>query len=85
MKALTLLHEGFAHVSTGPTIKAGSDWLKYADVPKPVIDASQVLIRVLTAAVNPSDLHFIKGEYGQVRRLGAVAGFEALLSRAQRP
>ena len=76
MKALTLLHDGYAQNSTGPTIKAGSDWLKYADVPKPVIDASQVLIRVLTAAVNPSDLHFIKGEYGQVRRLGAVAGFE---------
>ena len=30
------------------------------------------------AAVNPSDIHFIKGEYGQPRVKSVPAGFEAV-------
>ncbi len=43
-------------------------------VPRP--GPGQVVIRVSLAAVNPSDRHFVRGEYGQSRVAGTPAGFE---------
>ncbi|MCX8953484.1 zinc-binding dehydrogenase, partial [Ruegeria sp. NA] len=47
-----------------------------AELPVPNPGPGQVLIRLRASSVNPSDLHFIKGEYGQPRVKGAAAGFE---------
>ena len=51
-------------------------YLEVAELPKPVPKAGQVVIKLLASSVNPSDLHFIKGAYGQPRVKGAPAGFE---------
>jgi NADPH:quinone reductase-like Zn-dependent oxidoreductase len=37
-----------------------------------------VIIKVILGNINPSDLHFIKGEYGQPRRAGVPGGFEGV-------
>ena len=76
MTALVQRHSGYAGTSTGPAIAAAGDWLERAEVPVPAPAEGQVLVRVAMASVNPSDLHFIKGEYGQPRVAGAPAGFE---------
>lgn len=77
MTALIQRHDGYAGTSTGPAIASAADWLELADLPVPQPADGQALIRVAMASVNPSDLHFIKGEYGQPRIKGAPAGFEA--------
>jgi NADPH:quinone reductase-like Zn-dependent oxidoreductase len=45
-------------------------------VPKP--GPSQVLVKVSLASINPSDVMFIKGQYGQPRAKGQPAGFEGV-------
>lgn len=76
MTALVLRHAGYSGTSEGPRIAALSDWCELRELPVPQPAEGQVLIRVAMASVNPSDLHFIKGEYGQPRVQGAPAGFE---------
>ncbi|WP_420587137.1 alcohol dehydrogenase catalytic domain-containing protein [Ruegeria sp.] len=76
MFATILKHDGYADAATGPFIEDASDWLAEADLPVPEPGPGQVLIKLRAASVNPSDIHFIKGEYGQPRVKGAAAGFE---------
>ncbi|MES0861359.1 zinc-binding dehydrogenase [Ruegeria sp. SCPT10] len=76
MFATILKHGGYSGTMTGPVIENAGDWLAEAELPVPQPGPGQVLIRLRTASVNPSDLHFIKGEYGQPRVKGAAAGFE---------
>ncbi len=76
MRAILLKQDGYSGQSTGPVISDAALYLETADIPKPVPADGQVLIRLRAASVNPSDLHFIKGEYGQPRVKGAPAGFE---------
>ncbi len=76
MFAVIQKHDGYSGLSEGPVIEDAALYLENADIAVPVPAAGQVLIRLRAAAVNPSDLHFIKGEYGQPRRKGAPAGFE---------
>ncbi len=76
MFAVVQTQDGYSGTATGPTLEIASDWLAEAELPVPVPKAGQVLIKVRTASVNPSDIHFIKGEYGQPRVKGAAAGFE---------
>lgn len=78
MKALALRDGGFSGTAEGPAIEALEPYLELADLPLPVPGQGQVLIRVGLANVNPSDLHFIKGEYGLPRVKGAPAGFEGM-------
>ena len=78
MRALVQLHDGYAGTQTGPDIDDLTPFLALQDVPVPTPSAGQVLIKVHLAAVNPSDIHFIKGEYGQPRVKGMPAGFEAV-------
>lgn len=76
MYALTQRHDGFSGTASGPTLGDASDWLEGREIAVPAAGAGQVLIRMRAASVNPSDLHFIKGEYGQPRSKGSPAGFE---------
>ena len=76
MFATILRHKGYSGTMTGPVIENAGDWLAEAELPVPQPGPGQVLIKLRTASVNPSDLHFIKGEYGQPRVKGAAAGFE---------
>ncbi len=53
-------------------------YLELGEVAVPELGAGQVLVEMAMAPINPSDLHFLKGEYGQPRRAGKPAGFEGV-------
>jgi len=46
------------------------------EMPTPVPARGEVLIRVHASPINPSDLHFVRGEYGFKKPLPTVPGFE---------
>jgi NADPH2:quinone reductase len=50
--------------------------LAFGEIPVPVLKTGQVLIRMAAASINPSDLIFLKGEYGITKALPVVPGFE---------
>ncbi|MDA7964227.1 zinc-binding dehydrogenase [Ruegeria sp.] len=76
MFAVIQKHDGYSGTATGPALDDAAAWLEPAELPLPAPGPGQVLIRLRAASVNPSDIHFIKGEYGQPRAKGAPAGFE---------
>lgn len=76
MLALLQRGDGYSDQATGPLLDTAADWLTLETVPVPTPREGEVLIRLRRASVNPSDIHFIKGEYGQPRVRGQVAGFE---------
>ena len=78
MNALVQLHDGYANTQTGPMVDGLAPFLAHQTIPVPTPGEGQALIKVRLAAVNPSDIHFIKGEYGQPRIKGLPAGFEAV-------
>ncbi|MCA9034386.1 MAG: zinc-dependent alcohol dehydrogenase family protein [Planctomycetaceae bacterium] len=55
-----------------------SSVLQLEEVPKPVPAHGQVLVRMLTAPVNPSDLMYIRGQYTVQARCPAIPGFEGV-------
>jgi NADPH:quinone reductase-like Zn-dependent oxidoreductase len=54
----------------------GERSLAVVERPLPVPGAGQVLVEMAASPVNPSDLMFLRGLYGQRKRLPVVAGFE---------
>ena len=54
----------------------GPEGLHVRDIPVPMPRAGQVLINMHTAAVNPSDLMFLRGRYGVRREPPTTPGFE---------
>lgn len=68
--------DGYSGKAEGPAIADAAEYLEAAEIPVPQPGPGQVLVRLRVASVNPSDLHFIKGEYGQPRLKGNPAGFE---------
>ncbi|MEM6932387.1 MAG: alcohol dehydrogenase catalytic domain-containing protein [Pseudomonadota bacterium] len=77
MQALTINAGGFAQeAGIGPYLDAFDPYLSLAECPVPSPGQGQVVVRMRTAAINPSDIHFVKGEYGIPRVAGMVAGFE---------
>ncbi|MEM9385534.1 MAG: zinc-binding dehydrogenase [Pseudomonadota bacterium] len=75
--ALTLKEEGFTTTTpSGPYVASLEPYLEAKEVEVPAPGEGQVLIRLIMSPVNPSDVHFIKGEYGLPRVRGDVAGFE---------
>ena len=55
----------------------GLDALSVTEKPVPELSDNQVLVKISAAAVNPSDLMFIRERYGFTKKLPVVAGFEA--------
>lgn len=49
---------------------------KYVDKPIPSISENEVLIKMIKAPVNPSDLAFVTGNYGFTKPLPVVPGME---------
>ncbi len=78
MHGLVLKNEGFSGTAEGPQIASLDPLLDYMEIDVPEPGEGQVLVRVIMASINPSDLHFIKGEYGIPRNKGVPAGFEAV-------
>jgi NADPH:quinone reductase-like Zn-dependent oxidoreductase len=76
MQALVLRCEGLAETTSGLAVADLGALVALARIAVPTPGPGQVLVRVALASVNPSDLHFLKGEYGQPRRRGTPAGFE---------
>jgi NADPH:quinone reductase-like Zn-dependent oxidoreductase len=54
----------------------GERSLAVVERPLPRPHAGEVLVKIAAAPVNPSDLMFVRGLYGQRKRLPVVAGFE---------
>jgi NADPH:quinone reductase-like Zn-dependent oxidoreductase len=79
MQALLLREGGFSSdVVPAGQLRDVARYLELAEVDLPVPGAGQVLIKVAASMVNPSDLMFIQGGYGQQRVQGAPAGFEGI-------
>lgn len=77
MSALVQRESGYAGTSTGLMLDDLNKWAELVTIPTPKPGPGQVVIKVALSPVNPSDVHFLKGEYGQPRVKGAPAGFEA--------
>ncbi|WP_164658954.1 alcohol dehydrogenase catalytic domain-containing protein [Tropicibacter sp. Alg240-R139] len=76
MFAVVQTGDGYSGQATGPAISDAADYLENREVAVPTPGPGQVLVKLRMASVNPSDMHFIKGEYGQPRVKGHPAGFE---------
>ncbi|MCA9077934.1 MAG: zinc-dependent alcohol dehydrogenase family protein [Planctomycetaceae bacterium] len=49
-----------------------------SDITRPIPGKGEVLVRMLASPINPSDLSFIEGSYGQQPELPATPGFEGV-------
>lgn len=76
MQALVQLQDGHAAAFDGPTVGNLTELVALRRVPVPYPGPGQLLVKVAMSPVNPSDLLFVKGNYGQPRVRGAAAGFE---------
>lgn len=78
MKALLLKHDGYASVPSGTVLEAMEPYVEYGSISVPSPKPTQLLVKVALASINPSDVMFIKGMYGQPRAKGQPAGFEGI-------
>ncbi|MDX8432810.1 zinc-binding dehydrogenase [Mesorhizobium abyssinicae] len=78
MKALLLTGDGYTKTPSGSALETMDPYLEQGTIAVPTPGPSQVLIKVSLASINPSDVAFIKGQYGQPRVKGRPAGFEGV-------
>jgi NADPH:quinone reductase-like Zn-dependent oxidoreductase len=78
MKALLVKGEGYSREPSGSALEAMEPYVELGAIEVPQPGPSQLLIKVRLAAINPSDVAFIKGQYGQPRKQGQPAGFEGV-------
>ncbi|WP_137932886.1 zinc-binding dehydrogenase [Mesorhizobium comanense] len=78
MKALLLVGDGYTRTPSGSVLEATEPYLEPGSTAVPSPGPTQVLIKVSLASINPSDVAFIKGQYGQPRVKGRPAGFEGV-------
>ena len=77
-RALALREGGFASSPMPQVPDSLAPFLELREVPLPALKPGQVLIEVGLSPVNPSDLFFVQGSYGQPRVQGQAAGFEGV-------
>ncbi len=78
MRALLVRDDGYASTPSGSVLESLEPYVRADRIAVPTPGATQVLIRVKVASINPSDVMFIKGLYGQPRVKGQPAGFEGV-------
>ncbi len=78
MKALLLKHDGYSAEPSDASLADMGSYVELSEIGVPEPGPSQVLVKVRTAAINPSDVMFVKGLYGQPRHKGQPAGFEGV-------
>lgn len=78
MNALLLKGDGYSSTPSGGELEAMEPYVGMGTIGVPEPKAGQVLIRVSLASINPSDVMFVKGLYGQPRVKGQPAGFEGV-------
>ncbi|MGD9915169.1 MAG: zinc-binding dehydrogenase [Rhizobiaceae bacterium] len=78
MNALLLMGDGYAAKPSQNNLEAMEPYVQPGRIAVPSPKPSQVLIKVALASINPSDVMFVKGMYGQPRAKGQPAGFEGV-------
>lgn len=78
MMALLLKEGGYSREPVGGPLEALQPYVEAASIEVPQPGPSQLLIKVRLAAINPSDVAFIRGVYGQPRERGRPPGFEGV-------
>ena len=78
MNALLLKNDGYARQPSGTVLEALDPYVEAGTIAVPEPEGRQVLIKVDLASINPSDVMFVKGMYGQPRVQGRPAGFEGV-------
>ncbi|MER9329019.1 zinc-binding dehydrogenase [Mesorhizobium sp. M0488] len=78
MKALLVVGDGYARTPSDSVLEAMEPYVEPGSIAVPTPGPTQVLIKVSLASINPSDVAFIKGHYGQPRIKGQPAGFEGV-------
>lgn len=78
MRALLLKNDGYSRTSSGTVLEAMEPYVEAGEIAVPEPGPRQVLLKVKLASVNPSDVMFVKGLYGQPRKQGQPAGFEGV-------
>lgn len=80
MLGLLLRQDGLAKETAfvGNQLERPGEFLELGKVPRPVPGPGQVLIKMRRSAINPSDIAFVQGFYGQKRVRGRPAGFEGV-------
>ena len=82
--ALALREGGFASAPTPQVPESLAPHLELREVNLPALGPGQVLVEVALSPVNPSDLFFVQGGYGQPRVQGNAAGFEGAQGHERR-
>lgn len=78
MNALLLVGDGYSRGPTKSVLEAMEPYVALGRIGVPEPGPKQVLIKVSLASINPSDVMFVKGQYGQPRVKGQPAGFEGV-------
>ncbi|MBO6901433.1 MAG: zinc-binding dehydrogenase [Rhizobiaceae bacterium] len=78
MRALLLKNDGYARSHSGTVLEAMAPYVEAGEIDVPEPGPRQVLVKVKLASINPSDVMFVKGLYGQPRKQGQPAGFEGV-------
>lgn len=78
MRALLLKDDGYAAVPSGSVLEAMEPYVAEGTIAVPSPGPSQILVKVSLASINPSDVMFLKGLYGQPRMQGRPPGFEGV-------
>ena len=81
MRALLLRNDGYADKPSGTVLEAMEPYVEAGTIEVPRPEGRQVLIKVSLASINPSDVMFVKGMYGQPRAKGRPAGWSGSRSR----
>ncbi|PBB43458.1 NADH oxidoreductase [Mesorhizobium sp. WSM3866] len=78
MRGLLLVGDGYSKTPSASVPEAMEAYLKPGSIAVPAPGPTQALIKVSLASINPSDIAFITGQYGQPRVQGRPAGFEGV-------